>query len=68
MPRNVYSEINLHLTWHTKDNAPVLVEPVESRCHKFLTHQCLQIAGVSRPRHRRHGRITSIWRPASRRR
>jgi putative transposase len=46
MPRNVYSEINLHLTWHTKGNEPVLVDAVESRCHKFLTHQCLQIAGV----------------------
>jgi putative transposase len=46
MPRNVYCEINLHLIWHTKANAPVLVDPVESRCHKFLTHQCLQVSGV----------------------
>lgn len=46
MPRNVYSEINLHLTWHTKTSAPVLTEQIESRTHKFLTHQCLQIQGV----------------------
>jgi putative transposase len=46
MPRNVYSEVNLHLTWHVKANAPVLVEAVESRCHKFLMHQCLQTPAV----------------------
>jgi len=33
MPRNVYSEINLHLTWHTKHDAPVLVDRVENRTH-----------------------------------
>ena len=31
MPRNVYAEINLHITWHTKDNASVLVDIVEDR-------------------------------------
>ena len=39
MPRNVYSEINLHLTWHTKDNNPVLVDIVEDRTHHFLKHR-----------------------------
>ena len=26
MPRNVYSEINLHMTWHTKQRAAVIVD------------------------------------------
>jgi putative transposase len=46
MPRNVYAEINLHLTWHTKHNAPVLVDTVESRAHHYLRHRALQTPGV----------------------
>ena len=46
MPRNVYSEINLHLTWHTKHDAPVLVDTVESRAHRYLRHRALQTPGV----------------------
>ncbi len=46
MPRNVYSEINLHLTWHTKNNDPVLLDVVENRTHQFLTHRALTTAGV----------------------
>ncbi len=46
MPRNVYSEINLHLTWHTKDSAPTLTDSIETRCHQFLAHHCLNTAGV----------------------
>ncbi|MGQ9651770.1 MAG: IS200/IS605 family transposase [Phycisphaerae bacterium] len=46
MPRNVYSEINLHLTWHTKQDAPVLVDTVENRTHRYLRHRALQTPGV----------------------
>ena len=46
MPRNVYAEINLHITWHTKDNAPVLVDVVEDRVHRYLKHRALQTTGV----------------------
>ena len=46
MPRNVYAEINLHITWHTKDNAPVLVETIEDRVHRYLRHRALQTEGV----------------------
>ena len=46
MPRNVYSEINLHLTWHTKHDAPVLVDRVENRAHHSLRHRALQTPGV----------------------
>ncbi len=46
MPRNVYSEINLHLTWHTKSNAAVLTDVVENRTHHYLKHRALQTPGV----------------------
>jgi len=42
VPRNVYSEINLHLTWHTKHDVPVLVDVVENRTHHYLRHRALQ--------------------------
>ncbi|UCE58974.1 MAG: IS200/IS605 family transposase, partial [Phycisphaerales bacterium] len=46
MSRDVYSEINLHITWHTKENAPVLTDIVEDRLHRFITHRALQNPGV----------------------
>jgi putative transposase len=46
MPRNVYSEINLHLTWHTKHDAPVLVDTVENRTHHYLRHCALETPGI----------------------
>ncbi len=39
MPRNIYAEINLHITWHAKDNAPVLVDMLEDRLHRYLKHR-----------------------------
>ena len=46
MPKNVYSEINLHMTWHTKNDEPVFVDTVEARLHHYLRHRALQTAGV----------------------
>ncbi len=46
MPRNVYSEINLHLTWHTKNNEPILTEIVEARTHRYLQHRAAETPGV----------------------
>ena len=46
MPRNVYSEINLHIVWHVKDNAPVLKDHVESQLHRFLRGRAMETAGV----------------------
>ena len=46
MARNVYAEINLHVTWHTKDNTPVLVDIVENRVHRYIKHRALQTDGV----------------------
>jgi len=46
VPRNVYSEINLHITWHVKDDAPVLTETIEGRVHRFLKGRALQTPGL----------------------
>jgi putative transposase len=39
MPKNVYSEINLHMTWHTKNDDPVLTAEIENRVHHYLEHK-----------------------------
>jgi len=46
MPKNVYSEINLHMTWHTKNNAPVLMEIIENRLHHYLEHEIRKTKNV----------------------
>jgi REP-associated tyrosine transposase len=39
MPKNVYSEINLHITWHTKNNDPVIKDNIENRLYHFLENK-----------------------------
>jgi len=46
MSRNFYSEINLHLVWHTKDNLPLLTETIEPRAHHFVRKRLLDTPGV----------------------
>ena len=46
MPRNIYAEINLHITWHTKQSFPSLTEQIENRVHHYLQHRVLETAGV----------------------
>jgi len=36
MSRNYYSEINLHIVWHTKDSLPLLTPTVEPATHRVL--------------------------------
>ncbi|HSF23390.1 MAG TPA: IS200/IS605 family transposase [Blastocatellia bacterium] len=45
MPRNVYSEINLHIVWRTKASAPVLTEQIEARAHNHIKHAVLNSEG-----------------------
>ncbi len=45
MPKNFYSEINLHMTWHTK-NDPVLVNETENRVHHYLENKVRQTKNV----------------------
>lgn len=46
MPKNVYSEINLHMTWHTKRNEPLVNDMIENRLHHFLEHTVRETKGV----------------------
>lgn len=42
MPRRVYSEINLHITWHTKNNQPFITNQIEPHLYKFLKDKIIQ--------------------------
>jgi putative transposase len=46
MSRNYYSEINLHVTWHTKESAPLLVPKIETIVHHYLRGRCIDTPGV----------------------
>ena len=46
MPNNVYSEINLHLTWHTKGSAPLIHDAVEHHLYQFLEQRVKQTPGT----------------------
>ena len=42
MSDSVYSEINFHITWHTKGNLPLITEKIESKLYGFLKHKILE--------------------------
>lgn len=44
MSRRVYSEINLHITWHTKDNFRFINSGIEADLHKFLRNKIVDTA------------------------
>ena len=46
MPRNVYSEINFHITWHTKSSLAMLDPVLEDRVHQYIQHRILTTPGV----------------------
>ena len=46
MAHNYYGEIFLHLTWHTKENARLLIGEVEDRAHRYLTHRIAETPGA----------------------
>jgi putative transposase len=46
MSRNYYAEINLHITWHTKDSAPLPVPKIEGIVHQHLRGRCMDTPGV----------------------
>src|SRR5438876_199708 len=41
-----YSEINLHLVWHTKNNRPLLSPEVEKAAHGAIRQRALRTPGV----------------------
>lgn len=46
MSQSVYSEINFHITWHTKDNLPFIRDKIEDRLYHYLTHKILETPGA----------------------
>lgn len=46
MSRRVYSEINLHITWHTKNNVPMITEHLEPKLHGYLRHKIINTPGA----------------------
>src|SRR4051794_31814427 len=46
MSNNSYSEINLHIVWHTKESAPLLTPEVETVAHNAIRQRILQTRGV----------------------
>jgi putative transposase len=43
---NFYSEINLHVTWHTKDNLPLLNPRIEEFVYRFLKQKIVNTPGA----------------------
>jgi putative transposase len=46
MSKNCFSEIHLHLTWHTKESAPMLTPEVEAFVHRWLEKRIAETADV----------------------
>jgi putative transposase len=44
--RNYYSEIHLHMVWHTKESLPLLVPKVEAITYHYLRGRCINTPGV----------------------
>jgi putative transposase len=46
MLRNFYSEINLHIVWHTKNNSPLLTPTIEPLAHRALRKRIVDTPGA----------------------
>lgn len=46
MSRNYYSEINLHIVWHTKQSLPLLTPAIESATHALLRQRLVDTEGI----------------------
>lgn len=46
MAKRSYSEINLHITWHTKDNVPLITIEIEAALYKFLRNKVIKTDGA----------------------
>jgi len=46
MSATVYSEINFHITWHTKNSLPMITQKVEDRLYRYLTHKIIETPGA----------------------
>jgi putative transposase len=46
MSHNYYSEVNLHVTWHTKDSLPLLTPQVRDMVYRCLRQRLVNAGGV----------------------
>ncbi len=46
MSRSYYSEINLHIVWHTKNSSPLLTTTVEPIAHRSLKERIIETPGA----------------------
>jgi putative transposase len=46
MSRNYYSEIHLHITWHTKESARLLTGSIETEAWHAIRGKCINTPGV----------------------
>jgi REP element-mobilizing transposase RayT len=46
MSRNYYSEINLHLTWHTKESLPLLTSRVQEVVYRYVWQKIINMPGA----------------------
>ncbi len=46
MSITVYTEINFHITWHTKLSLPMINAKIEERLYHYLTHKILETKGA----------------------
>lgn len=46
MSDSVYSEINLHITWHTKSSVSSITPIIEKPLHQYLKHKIIETPGV----------------------
>jgi putative transposase len=46
MSCNFHAEINLHITWHTKQSLPLLTPDVEAFTHRYLRGRLINTPGV----------------------
>ena len=46
MSLRAYSEINLHITWHVKDNNPVLTDMIEAQTQRFIRGRAMSTPEV----------------------
>lgn len=46
MSEAVHSEINFHITWHTKSNLPLIKSEIETKLYSFLKNKILETPNV----------------------
>jgi putative transposase len=46
MSGNYYSEINLHLIWHTKESLPLITDRIEPALYRYIRQRIINTPGI----------------------